>query len=81
MSAVFSVSLLFISEIYPTTIRNTGLGASLTISQIGSIIAPYVVEILVMKIIHDFKCVINNNYVYVFRGPKHGIFQARYVEL
>lgn len=48
VSAVFSVSLLFISEIYPTSIRNTGLGTSLTISQIGAVIAPYVVELLVM---------------------------------
>lgn len=47
VSAVFSASLLYISELYPTSIRNTGLGTSLTISQIGSIIAPYVVEILV----------------------------------
>jgi len=48
VSAVFSVSLLYISELYPTTIRNTGLGTSLTISQIGSVIAPYVVELLVI---------------------------------
>lgn len=51
VSAVFSVSLLFISELYPTTIRNTGIGTTLTISQIGSIIAPYIVELLV-KIIY-----------------------------
>lgn len=50
VSAVFSVCLLFISELYPTAIRNTGLGTSLTISQIGTIIAPYVVELLVMII-------------------------------
>lgn len=49
VSAVFSVSLLFISEMYPTAIRNTGLGTSLTMSQIGSVIAPYVVELLVMN--------------------------------
>ncbi|XP_050060204.1 organic cation transporter protein-like isoform X4 [Aphis gossypii] len=49
VSAVFSVSLLYISELYPTTIRNTGLGTSLTISQIGSVIAPYVVELLGAK--------------------------------
>jgi len=48
VSAVFSVSLLYISELYPTTIRNTGLGTSLPISQIGSVIAPYVVELLVI---------------------------------
>ncbi|VVC28385.1 Major facilitator superfamily domain,Major facilitator, sugar transporter-like [Cinara cedri] len=49
VSAVFSVCLLFISELYPTAIRNTGLGTSLTISQIGTIIAPYVVELLGAK--------------------------------
>lgn len=52
VSAVFSVSLLYISELYPTEIRNTGLGTSLTVSQIGSVIAPYVVELLVMAIKH-----------------------------
>lgn len=54
VSAVFSVSVLFISELYPTTMRNTGIGTSLTIAQIGSIIAPYVVDILVMIIIYSY---------------------------
>ncbi|XP_050430687.1 organic cation transporter protein isoform X2 [Adelges cooleyi] len=46
VSAVFSISLLYISEMYPTSIRNTSLGTSLTVAQIGAIAAPYVVEIL-----------------------------------
>lgn len=54
VSAVFSVSLLFISELYPTAIRNTGLGTSLTVSQIGSVLAPYLVELLVMSNIHGY---------------------------
>ncbi|XP_025414879.1 solute carrier family 22 member 5-like [Sipha flava] len=49
VSAEFSVCLLYISELYPTTIRNTGLGTSFTVSQIGSIIAPYLVELLGAK--------------------------------
>lgn len=48
VSAVFSASLLFVSELYPTSIRNTGLGTSLTVSQIGAVVAPFVVEILVI---------------------------------
>lgn len=55
VSAEFSVSLLYISELYPTTIRNTGLGTSFTVSQIGSIIAPYLVELLV-KITKQYIC-------------------------
>ncbi|XP_025199225.1 solute carrier family 22 member 16-like isoform X2 [Melanaphis sacchari] len=46
VSALFSIIILFVSELYPTTIRNTGIGMSLTFSQIGSIIAPYIVELL-----------------------------------
>jgi len=64
VSAVFSVTLLYISELYPTTIRNTGLGTSLTISQIGSIIAPYVVEILVIAIVHSYCITMFNVEIY-----------------
>lgn len=72
VSAVFSVSLLFISELYPTTIRNTGLGTSLAVSQIGSVIAPYIVEILVMKFVYGnseikfWKLI----FLWIFQGAK-----------
>ncbi|XP_028044482.1 organic cation transporter protein-like isoform X1 [Rhopalosiphum maidis] len=49
VSALFSIIILFVSELYPTTIRNTGIGMLLTFSQIGSIIAPYIVELLGAK--------------------------------
>ncbi|CAI6362935.1 unnamed protein product [Macrosiphum euphorbiae] len=49
VSALFSAIVLYVSELYPTTIRNTGIGILLTFSQIGSIIAPYIVEILGAK--------------------------------
>lgn len=49
VSASFSAIILYVSELYPTTIRNTGIGILLTFSQIGSIIAPYIVELLVNK--------------------------------
>ncbi|XP_027836144.1 solute carrier family 22 member 6-A-like isoform X5 [Aphis gossypii] len=49
VSALFSTIVLFISELYPTIIRNTGIGMLLTFSQIGSIIAPYIVDILGAK--------------------------------
>ncbi|XP_022169796.1 organic cation transporter protein-like [Myzus persicae] len=49
VSALFSAIVLYVSELYPTTIRNTGIGVSLTCSQIGSIIAPYIVELLGAK--------------------------------
>lgn len=59
VSALFSAIVLYVSELYPTIIRNTGIGILLTFSQIGSIIAPYIVEILVYKywqltIVHDY---------------------------
>ncbi|XP_050521701.1 organic cation transporter protein isoform X3 [Daktulosphaira vitifoliae] len=49
VSAVFSIIILYISEIFPTSIRNTSLGTSLTVAQIGAIVAPYVVELLGAK--------------------------------
>ncbi|XP_054260228.1 organic cation/carnitine transporter 2-like [Macrosteles quadrilineatus] len=45
-SAVFAVIILHTSELFPTSNRNTAIGTSLAVSQLGSISAPYVVDIL-----------------------------------
>uniref|UniRef100_A0A1B6KNG7 Major facilitator superfamily (MFS) profile domain-containing protein n=2 Tax=Graphocephala atropunctata TaxID=36148 RepID=A0A1B6KNG7_9HEMI len=45
-SAVFAVIILHTSELFPTAIRNTAIGTSLAVCQLGSIFAPYVVDIL-----------------------------------
>uniref|UniRef100_A0A1B6GK75 Major facilitator superfamily (MFS) profile domain-containing protein n=1 Tax=Cuerna arida TaxID=1464854 RepID=A0A1B6GK75_9HEMI len=45
-SAVFAVIILHTSELFPTCNRNTAIGTSLAVSQLGSIFAPYVVDIM-----------------------------------
>lgn len=51
-SAVFAVIILHTSELFPTSNRNTAIGTSLAVSQLGSISAPYVVDILVCRRLH-----------------------------
>uniref|UniRef100_A0A1B6FR82 Major facilitator superfamily (MFS) profile domain-containing protein n=2 Tax=Cuerna arida TaxID=1464854 RepID=A0A1B6FR82_9HEMI len=42
--AVFGVITVYTAELFPTTVRNTAVGSSLAISQLGSISAPYIVD-------------------------------------
>ncbi|XP_059476468.1 organic cation transporter protein-like [Neocloeon triangulifer] len=44
ISAAYSVITLFTSELFPTVTRNTALGTCTTFAQIGSISAPFLVE-------------------------------------
>ncbi|KAL1131480.1 hypothetical protein AAG570_011097, partial [Ranatra chinensis] len=46
MCAVFAIIILYTSELFPTTIRNTAIGTSLTMAQFGCIAAPFVVDLL-----------------------------------
>lgn len=46
ISAVYSVVTLHTAEMFPTEIRNSALGTSSTMSHVGSIAAPYVVDFL-----------------------------------
>lgn len=41
ITAALAVLLLYTTEIYPTEIRNSGLGIASTCGGIGSILAPY----------------------------------------
>ncbi|KAG8253212.1 hypothetical protein J6590_039551 [Homalodisca vitripennis] len=45
-STVFAVIILYTSELFPTSNRNTAIGTSVAVSQLGSICAPYVVDIM-----------------------------------
>nr|KAG5711193.1 hypothetical protein BaRGS_004837 [Batillaria attramentaria] len=45
VSASFSIILLLTSELYPTVIRNFGLGGSATVGRFGSIVSPYVADL------------------------------------
>ncbi|KAK9503275.1 hypothetical protein O3M35_011879 [Rhynocoris fuscipes] len=45
MSAVFAILILYTSELFPTSNRNSAVGSSLTVDQIGAILAPYIVDL------------------------------------
>lgn len=55
ISAVYSIVTLHTAEMFPTEIRNSALGTSSTMSHVGSIAAPYVVDFLVNKSITVYK--------------------------
>ncbi|KAK9503273.1 hypothetical protein O3M35_011879 [Rhynocoris fuscipes] len=46
ISAVFAVIILHTSELFPTSNRNSAIGTSLTMAQLGAIVAPFIVDIL-----------------------------------
>nr|KAG5711195.1 hypothetical protein BaRGS_004839 [Batillaria attramentaria] len=45
VSASFSIIFLLTSELYPTVIRNFGLGGSATVGRFGSIVSPYIADL------------------------------------
>lgn len=47
IGAVYSVIILQTSELFPTVNRNTAVGTSSTMSHLGSLSAPYIVDLLV----------------------------------
>lgn len=47
ISAVYAVLTLHTSEMFPTEIRNSAIGTSGTFAHMGSIAAPYIVDLLV----------------------------------
>ncbi|KAK7503321.1 hypothetical protein BaRGS_00005586, partial [Batillaria attramentaria] len=45
VSGAFSVIYLFTAELYPTVIRNFGMGCSSTIARVGSALSPYIADL------------------------------------
>jgi len=61
IGAVYAVIILHTAELFPTANRNAAVGTSSTMSQVGSTLAPYIVDLLVscMNISHLF----HSNYI------------------
>lgn len=51
ISATYSVVTLYTAELYPTEIRGSALGTCSTWAHVGSISAPYAVDLLVIIVI------------------------------
>nr|KAG5711197.1 hypothetical protein BaRGS_004841 [Batillaria attramentaria] len=45
VSGAFSVIYLFTAELYPTVLRNFGMGCSSTIARVGSALSPYIADL------------------------------------
>lgn len=46
LSAVYSIVILYTSELFPTTTRNSAVGSSSAMSHVGSVASPYVADLL-----------------------------------
>lgn len=70
ISAVFAVIILQTSELFPTVNRNSAIGTSLTICQLGAIAAPYIVDGLVCKICFDNIVIfLASSFIYIENNP------------
>ena len=45
-AAAFAVIYVFSAELYPTIVRNAGMGASSCCARIGGMVAPYVADLV-----------------------------------
>ena len=43
----FAIAYLYTAELFPTSVRNVAVGAASTFARIGSMSAPYIVDLLV----------------------------------
>jgi len=49
IGGAYSLVYLYATELMPTLLRTYGLGTASMVGRIGSILAPYVVDLLVLK--------------------------------
>ncbi len=56
IAASFNAIFVYTPELYPTSIRGSGLGMSSMVSRIGGMVAPYIAAIsdLVSSLVHKF---------------------------
>ena len=47
ISMTFAIAYLYTAELFPTSVRNVAVGAASTFARVGSMSAPYIVDLLV----------------------------------
>ena len=55
ISMTFAIAYLYTAELFPTKVRNVAVGAASTFARIGSMSAPYIVDLLVRYISSGFQ--------------------------
>jgi len=57
ISMTFAIAYLYTAELFPTIVRNVAVGTASTFARIGSMSAPYIVDLLVNKLkgLHKYK--------------------------
>ena len=50
ISMTFAIAYLYTAELFPTSVRNVAVGAASTFARIGSMSAPYIVDLLVSNV-------------------------------
>ena len=48
ISMTFAIAYLYTAELFPTNVRNVAVGTASTFARVGSISAPYIVDLLVI---------------------------------
>ncbi len=51
ISMTFAIAYLYTAELFPTIVRNVAVGTASTFARIGSMSAPYIVDLLVIRVI------------------------------
>ena len=51
ISMTFAIAYLYTAELFPTSVRNVAVGAASTFARIGSMSAPYIVDLLVRELL------------------------------
>ena len=50
ISMTFAIAYLYTAELFPTKVRNVAVGTASTFARIGSMSAPYIVDLLVSSV-------------------------------
>ena len=54
ISSSFAIAFIYTGELYPTVVRNAGIGAASTCSRLGGILAPFIADLVQFSDLNSF---------------------------
>lgn len=60
-SAAFSMVYVYSSELFPTVVRNAGMGSSSCMARVGGMTAPYIADLVSFIVVNSLQ-VLNFNF-------------------